>query len=96
MEGDERERTGERCGKDVRTSWCHLKRPPNKKFIGIIREKFRGEITENTTLADTQSKMISRWTGANGLRDVLWGTGRGEGKAEDNELIKKLHLGKVH
>lgn len=38
--------------KDIKASSCHFKGTP-KKFIGSMRGKFAGEITERITLADS-------------------------------------------
>lgn len=62
MEEDERERANGRFfggQEDRRASSCYFKGTP-EKFIGSMRGKF-GEITISTTLAESQSKMISRW-----------------------------------
>lgn len=61
--------------KDIKASSCHFKGTP-KKFIGSMRGKFGGEITERITLADSQSELISRWDWRMAQREGLWGTGR--------------------
>jgi len=60
--------------KDIKASSCHFKGTP-KKFIGSMRGKFAGEITERITLADSvQNDKQMDWRMAQ--REGLWGTGR--------------------